>query len=350
MIKIPNCLKIHFKKGLYSLIFSVTGRCNSKCLMCYYWQEIDESSKEQELSIDEITQIAKKLGRFFILFLTGGETTLREDLPEICSIFREKNNISSIFLPTNGLNPNQIVRVIREIAQLCPSTSISVLLPLEGKPKINDSIRGVNGAFECTLESIKKLNELKKLYPKISVAVNTVISNKNIKSFLPLREYVFNELGVDMHSFSPVRGVPRNSEVQPPDYKEWTELCCEMEKYYHGYLEKRSSGWKNILASNTWRYHNRLIGKILKNNSQPFKCLAGERIAVLEWDGRIRLCELTPVIGNVRNMDYDLLRVLKTPKAMEQKSNLGKCTCTHACFLGSSLPYYPLKFLRSYLP
>lgn len=350
MIKIPNYLKIHFRKGLYSLIFSITGRCNSRCEMCYYWQTIDESNKEKELNLEEIDQIAKRLGRFFVLFLTGGETTLREDLPEICSIFQKRNGISNIFLPTNGLNPNVTVRIVRQTAQLCPDTSISVLLPLEGERAMNDSIRGIDGAFDKTIESIKKLNGLKKIYPKISVAINTVISNKNIKSFPYLQRFVFNELDVDMHNFSPVRGVPRNSEVRPPDFKEWSRLCSEMESYYRGYLNKKPSGWKKFLTINTWRHHNRLVEEILKSNRQPFKCLAGERIAVLEWDGGVRLCELTPVVGNVRNMDYDLLGVLRSTKALKLKSTMDECACTHACFLNSSLPYYPLKFARSYLP
>ena len=350
MIKIPNCLKIHFKKGLYSLIFSVTGRCNSRCEMCYYWQTMDESNEEKELNLEEIDHIAKRLGRFFVLFLTGGESTLRDDLPEICSIFRKRNGISNIFLPTNGLNPTVTVRIVRQTAQFCPDTAIRVLLPLEGEKGINDSIRGIDGAFDKTIESIKKLNDLKKIYPRISVAVNTVISNKNITSFSHLREYVFNKLDVDMHNFSPVRGSPRNSEVQPPGFKEWTMLCSEQEGYYRGYLEKRSLGWKKFLTINTWHYHNRLVGGILKDGRQPFKCLAGERIAVLEWDGGVRLCELTPVIGNVRNMDYDLFGVLRSPQALKLKSNMGECACTHACFLNSSLPYYPLKFIRSYLP
>ncbi len=351
MIKIPNYLKIHFRKGLYSLIFSVTGRCNSRCMMCYYWQTMDESNEEKELNLDEIGHIAKRLGNLFVLFLTGGETTLRGDLPEICSIFQKECCISSIFLPTNGLNPDLTVQTIKTISQLCPKTSISVLLPLEGGRELNDSIRGVNGAFERVLESVKKLNELKISYPTISVAVNTVISNKNIKSFPSLRDYVFNELNVDMHNFSPVRGLPRNNEVQPPDFKEWTRLCSEMEKYYRGYLERRrSSKRKKFFVTNTWRHHNKLVGGILRNNRHPFKCLAGERIAVLEWDGGVRLCELTPVVGNVRNMDYDLLEVLRSYEALKQKTNINGCACTHSCFLNASLPYYPLNFMRSYLP
>jgi MoaA/NifB/PqqE/SkfB family radical SAM enzyme len=319
--------------------------------MCYYWKTTEAANKEQELGLDEIDRIAEKLGNFFILFLTGGEPTLRDDLPEICRIFRDKNRISKIFFPTNGLNPPRLAQVVQRIIQLCPDTQMDILLPLEGEREVNDYIRGKNGAFDTTVESIKKCLELKKKHPKIVVNVNTTLSNQNIKSFSKLKEFVFNNLDVDMHCFSPVRGVLRDSNILPPDFKEWTELCLGMERYLFLYQNKRGSKVRNFLRLNFLRNFYKMVGEILKTEKQPFKCLAGQRIAVLEWDGGVRLCELTPVVGNVRSMNYDLSAALKTPEALHQFSTIGACsTCTHSCFLVSSLPYYPARFFRHYLP
>ena len=68
-----------------SVFLFVTGRCNAKCAMCFYAGEMDK--KEKDLTFDEIRKVSETAGEFNRLWISGGEPTLREDLPEIIEMF-----------------------------------------------------------------------------------------------------------------------------------------------------------------------------------------------------------------------------------------------------------------------
>jgi hypothetical protein len=63
----------------FSLVVSVSYRCNSRCRTCGVWRR-----ESDELSLEEWRQVFAHLGRApFYLTFTGGEPFLRPDLPEI---------------------------------------------------------------------------------------------------------------------------------------------------------------------------------------------------------------------------------------------------------------------------
>lgn len=70
----------------------------------------------------------------------------------------------------------------------------------------------------------------------------------------------------------------------------------------------------------------------------PFFCQAGNNIGVLEPDGGVRLCELTPVVGNVRETQYNFNKVWFSKRADSIRVKIKKdnCACTHACFIDAS--------------
>ncbi|MCC7479755.1 radical SAM protein [bacterium] len=90
------------------LLLNVTERCNYACRACYAsakppgmpeppieYPSIDEMQRTVE------TVIAREGGKLGVLMLSGGEPTLRADLPEIIERF-SKLNIVRIMLNTNG--------------------------------------------------------------------------------------------------------------------------------------------------------------------------------------------------------------------------------------------------------
>ncbi|MBI4698269.1 MAG: radical SAM protein, partial [Nitrospirae bacterium] len=95
------------------LIFFVTNRCNAKCRHCFYWKNLN---KKEELSLDEIENISKKLGTVQVLLLSGGEPVLRDDLPEIISMFIKNNGSKVVSIPTNALLPEEVERVVERLA------------------------------------------------------------------------------------------------------------------------------------------------------------------------------------------------------------------------------------------
>jgi len=59
----------------------LTHRCNSKCSMCYIWQ--NPTLRKEEVSLATLDKIPYGID---YLNLTGGEPTLREDLMDIIDL------------------------------------------------------------------------------------------------------------------------------------------------------------------------------------------------------------------------------------------------------------------------
>ena len=113
-----NAIKFRFNKYPSHLILYVTARCNARCKHCFYWEEINSAKKDNELSLDEINRISKNLGRVKLLSITGGEPTLRSDLPQIVHTFHVNNKIDHVALHTNGFfserTRDMAVQIVKE--------------------------------------------------------------------------------------------------------------------------------------------------------------------------------------------------------------------------------------------
>ncbi len=73
----------------------LTYRCQSRCSMCQVWQHPSVPAEE----IGPAT-LAKLPNGFRTITLTGGEPTLREDLPELAAVLRPKTR--RLVVMTNG--------------------------------------------------------------------------------------------------------------------------------------------------------------------------------------------------------------------------------------------------------
>ena len=58
---------------------------------------------------------------FRTLLLSGGEPTLRKDLPDLVSVFLKHNRIRTVSVPTNGLLPQRISALAGAIAGIDPN-------------------------------------------------------------------------------------------------------------------------------------------------------------------------------------------------------------------------------------
>jgi MoaA/NifB/PqqE/SkfB family radical SAM enzyme len=86
--------------------------------------------------------------------LSGGEPYLRDDLPEIYAVLREKYPKARIVISTNGLMP----RRTRDITARMPSVAVRVSIDALGEA--NDEVRGVPGSYTKAMETLRLLEEL----------------------------------------------------------------------------------------------------------------------------------------------------------------------------------------------
>jgi cyclic pyranopterin phosphate synthase len=94
-----------FGRRIEYLRISVTDRCNFRCLYCMPVEGLQWLPKSEILSYEEITEVVRQLAPLGLtrLRLTGGEPTIRPDLPVLIRSLRAIPEIGDIALSTNGI-------------------------------------------------------------------------------------------------------------------------------------------------------------------------------------------------------------------------------------------------------
>ena len=131
-------------------VLAVTYRCNARCAMCGIWN----SKPVAELPPAVYARLPSSLRD---VNLTGGEPFLRDDLPEIHAAVRSACPRARTVVSTNGLLTDRIVAAVRAMASVEPE--IGVAVSVDGPPEIHDRLRGVPGAHERAMATVRGLQE-----------------------------------------------------------------------------------------------------------------------------------------------------------------------------------------------
>jgi cyclic pyranopterin phosphate synthase len=109
-------LQDRFSRLITYLRISVTDRCNFRCVYCMPAEGIELSPRAEILSFEEIARIARvgaTLGLSKIR-LTGGEPTVRRDLPELIGMLRAIPEIREITMTTNAALLDNLAAPLKE--------------------------------------------------------------------------------------------------------------------------------------------------------------------------------------------------------------------------------------------
>lgn len=325
-------------KPLFGLFFQITNKCNARCLMCFNWQKINKPSNE--LSLDEIERFAKTMGSVPSLTIGGGEPFLRDDLAEICQIFYKNNQTKRISIPTNCLLPGRIVNLTEKILEI-GSIRLAIVLSLDGLKEVHDYIRGVKGTFDKVLETYEKLKQVSKKYPKLKININSTISDKNYKHIPELIDFVDKNFKVSFHTSEVIRGCYNEKNVQAPSMGKYEKLIPKL-------LESKTIN-NDRFHKKIYSYYHKLALKILKKKKQLIPCRVSSFMPVIDTTGNVYNCEFLPLIGNIREVNYDFMKIWHSKKAKQQRKDIKnkKCYCTHFCYQIQNIPMDPIHFLRT---
>ncbi|MGH9824594.1 MAG: radical SAM protein, partial [Blastocatellia bacterium] len=165
------------EKRLGTVIFFVTSRCNAFCRTCFYWEELNRPG---DLTFEQIQKISKTMPPITDLWLSGGEPSLRKDVPEIIDTFVANNGVTRIIIPTNGLVKSRIFQIVDRALGSNSGLDLYLNVALDGYGETHDRIRGVPGNWEKTLDCIESLYPLKATYgDRLKLNVNTVVCAEN---------------------------------------------------------------------------------------------------------------------------------------------------------------------------
>jgi radical SAM protein with 4Fe4S-binding SPASM domain len=163
---------------------ALTFRCQNDCIHCYAGgpHETPELTTTQWKSvIDKLSEIG-----VFILTFTGGEPTLREDLPELLLYAQNKGMVTGLISNGRKLKDKAFVDTLEK------SGLDFVQVTLEShKPQVHDKMTSEKGSWKETVAGIQNA-----VQSQIYVSTNTTLSKHNADDFLTTIDYI-KGLGVN---------------------------------------------------------------------------------------------------------------------------------------------------------
>ncbi len=169
----------------------ITRRCNFRCDICFVTLR-EEIKSLAEITTDEIKQAIDKVSYFKpVIYICGGEPSIRLDLLEIIRYIKSKELVCA--MTTNGT-----LFLTNSASEIIDSGIDFLSVSIDGTEEFHDSKRKKDGAYRTAVEGLKKLVETKRaeklLLPHIKIAC-IIDPNKpeNAEHVLELA----NKIGVD---------------------------------------------------------------------------------------------------------------------------------------------------------
>jgi len=327
------------------VILFITSLCNFACETCFYSEKLNDT--KNDLTFEELQKISSNFQEIRLLLLTGGEPYLRKNFFEIMKLFYDNNKVRKLHLPTNGYAKKKIRDDTTRMLNELPKLEINIGISLDALYEKHDLISQKIGAFEKAIETQDMLIDLEKKYKNLSTRFYTVLSNDNIEETEKLFEFIVKRYGYEKIGFSPLRGDPANPSLKPPTPLEWEKMF----KMYKKFVKSNPLNFKQFLlnrkANNFYKINKHVMkgnGFVVGNekNFGKFQCSAGNNICVIDADGEVRVCELKDPVGNLRNYNYDIRKIIN-------KKQKHDCTCTHACFQNASIDVSPLNYIKQFI-
>lgn len=330
----------------FSLVVSVSFRCNSRCQTCGVWQR-----QSEELTVAEWRQVFGRLGRApFYLTFTGGEPFLRADLAEIVGAAAELCRPGIITIPTNGLLTRRIVEATTQMCAAAPQTQIGLNLSLDGVGAEHDAIRGVPGNWERALETWQVLKALQASHANLVLSVHTVVSRLNVAR---IRDIV-DELAF----LAPDSYITEVAEERVELGTVGWDITPSAQDYapVADYLSARATairakGLARVTQAFRAQYYQ-LARRILSEQRQVIPCQAGWASGHIAPDGSVWTCCIrAQPVGNVRHTGYDLRPIWFEEtgmlSALRKSIAAGECACPMANASYANMLLHPATVARA---
>lgn len=162
-------------------ILPVTYLCNAHCDMC----ALGDLKQRGRLADDELVELfgdPSISSTLRAINFTGGEPTLRRDLPELVARLVDAcPQLESFSLNSNGMlrGSAETIRRVLDVAR-SRGKKLYLFISLDGVGALHDEIRGVRGAFDAVCRTLDALQALGTPRTQLSMGVSATATRKNI--------------------------------------------------------------------------------------------------------------------------------------------------------------------------
>jgi len=158
--KIDAPIVDRFGRPFTIMRISITHDCNFKCFFCH--MEGEDPASKTYLTPEEIGMVAEAAARLGVrrFKITGGEPTLRRDLPEIIGEIKVRAGAEDISMTTNGVLLETLARRLRgagldRVNISLHSTDPDRFYRITGTRLLDRVLRGIDAAIEAGYRQVK---------------------------------------------------------------------------------------------------------------------------------------------------------------------------------------------------
>lgn len=144
------------------LRISVTDRCNFRCVYCMPAEGVDLVPKPELLSFEELARVTAVGGTLGLtkVRITGGEPTVRRDLPVFIRLLRAIPGLSELSLTTNAARLSEMAQPLKEAGLDRVNISLDTLRrdrmrDISRRDHFDDVMRGIDAAAAVGLTPLK---------------------------------------------------------------------------------------------------------------------------------------------------------------------------------------------------
>jgi radical SAM protein with 4Fe4S-binding SPASM domain len=185
---------------------AVTYRCNAACTFCYAGCNctVNPVGSSHEMTLEEIRRVLDKIARQAkvpSISFTGGEATLRPDLPDM--IRHARGLGMRVNLITNGIRASSPAYV----RTLADAGLHSAQVSVEGTTAaVHEAITRIRGSFAEAIRAVRNFRDA-----GLTVHTNTTLTRTNLEDAAEFPAFVRKELGLEAFSMNLV--IPTGSAL-----------------------------------------------------------------------------------------------------------------------------------------
>ncbi|RME43312.1 MAG: radical SAM protein [Caldilineae bacterium] len=311
----------------FSIVVSVSYRCNSKCKTCDVWRKPND-----DMTLEEWERVFASIGRGPLYFtFTGGEPFLRPDTAEMALAAYRHCRPAVITIPTNGILTRRIIEQVDRICAGAPKTQIGINLSLDGVGKEHDEIRMVPGNWDKAMQTWQGLKDLQQTHKNLVLTTHTVISRFNIDRFF--------EIYAGLQFLEPDSFITEIAEERVElDTVGW-DITPLADRYapIADFLSRKARerpvrGLAKITQAFRAQYYQ-LAKRTLYEHRQVIPCYAGWASCQIAPNGDVWSCCIRAEgVGNLREHNYDLRPIWRGQAMASLRHSIaaGECACPMA--------------------
>ena len=329
----------------------ITERCNLNCSYC--WQRMDPPAGDrgreggEELSADEWCRVISRLpGRAAVGF-SGGEPLLIKGFDRIFTQAAQKSPVT--------INSNGVLLTERMSSLFVEKGLRNLSISLDGFRDVHDASRGRAGLFDKTVGNIKTFNEIRQAAPsgRPALTIKTTLLDKGVADLAEFCAYCDTELQADTVNISLAKTV-KHAQFSHRLYDTFADLRTagvpksipyssheRIVQTLTGLLANYARGRMRITLYPVMHTARQIAGYLGGDGKDVYhRCCMPWAMTVILAGGDVIPCLSVP-LGNVRDVDYDIRKILSGNAVRRFRKTLGRLqrngrtldVCNCCCFL-----------------